>query len=256
MSAVFREAKLKIQRAVKHINDLNVILGEFSKRQTREVLVEHDPNGGDDILKVRATETLPDSFSLTLGDALHNLRTSLDYVIAEIEFTFIGSRSDYTRFPVDQSMDALKARLEGGLAKRAPKQVIDCIVESVQPYTGGNGDFICSLNDLDIEDKHRLLIAKTEFKHVNGIVLIDDQGKETRIATWQIRNNLVASHLLKGLRQSKVKDHGIASFEVLFGDALPFAGYTIVPAMRKLTHAVAATVNEIEYWFLRSQAGV
>jgi hypothetical protein len=250
---VFHEARLKIQRAVEHINDLNVILGEFSKRQTHEVVIEHDPNGGDDLLKVRATETLPDSFTLTLGDALHNLRTSLDYAIAEIEFTTTGSRSDYTRFPVDQSRDALKARVEGGLAKRTSKQVIDCIVESVQPYTGGNGDFICSLNDLDIEDKHRLLIAKTEFKYVDGIILINDQGKEIRIATWQVRNNLIASHPLNGVRNSKVKNHGKASFEVLFGDTLPFAGYTIVPAMRNLTKAVAGTVNEIEHSFRLSQ---
>jgi len=253
MPEVFKEAKLKIQRAVKHINDLNVILGEFSKRQTHEVIIEHDPNGGDDLLKVRATETLPDSFSLTLGDALHNLRTSLDYAIAEIEFTQTGRRSDYTRFPVDQSRDALIARLEGGLAKRAPKQVIDCIVETIQPYTGGNGDFICSLNDLDIEDKHRLLIAKTEFKYIEGITLIDDEGEETRIPTWQVRNDLVASHPIPGLRNSKVENHGQASFEVLFGDTLPFAGYTIVPAMRNLTHAIARTLNEIEYWFHMSQ---
>ena len=120
MPEVFKEAKLKVQRAVKHINDLNVILGEFSKRQTHEVIIEHDPNGGDDLLKVRATETLSDPFSLTLGDALHNLRTSLDYAIAEIEFTKTGRRSDYTRFPVDQSKDALCSALGGWTCKARP----------------------------------------------------------------------------------------------------------------------------------------
>lgn len=253
MPEIFREAKLKIQRAVKHINDLNAILSDFAERKTHEVVVEHDPNGGDDLLKVRATETLPDSFSLTLGDAFHNLRTSLDYIVAEIEFATVGSRSDYTRFPVDQSRDALKRRLEGGLAKRIPEQVINCIVESVQPYTGGNGQFLCSLNDLDIEDKHRFLITKTEFKYVDGIILVDDQGKEIPLDTWQVRDNLVASHIRDGLRNSHVKNHGRASFEVLFGDGLPFAGYTIVPAMRNLTKAVLATVGEIEYWFRMSQ---
>ncbi len=252
MDPLFHGARLKIQRAVKHINDLNVILTEFSQRRTHEVIVEHDPNGGDDLLKVRAIEILPDSFSLTLGDALHNLRASLDYVIAEIEFTFNGTRSDYTRFPIDQSRDALIGRLDGGLAKRTPKQVIDCIVQTIQPYTGGNGDFICSLNNLDIEDKHRLLIAKTEFKYIDGILLVDDKGKEIRIGTWQLRNDLVAAHRPAGLRNSKVEDHGKASSEVLFGDGLPFAGLTIVPALRKLTKLVAATVDEIEYWFRMS----
>ncbi len=178
MNPLFHDAKLKIQRAVKHINDLNSILAEFSNRKTHEVVVDHDADGGDDVLHVVAGEMLPDSFSLTLGDALHNLRASLDYVIGEIEFSTTGARNKYTRFPVDETRDTLIDRIEGGLAKRIPKQVIDCIVEGIQPYKRGAGDFIFSLNEIDIEDKHRILIAKMEYKYVSGIVLVDEQGKE------------------------------------------------------------------------------
>ena len=253
MDELFREARLKIQRAVKHINDLNMILGQFSNRQTHEVIVEHDPNGGDDTLKVRASETLPDSFALTLGDALHNLRSSLDYVISEIEFATVKSRSKYTRFPVGQSRDDLKARINKGLEERIPKNVIDCIVESIQPYPDGNGDFIYSLNDLDIADKHRLLIAKMEYKFVDGIVLVDEQGKEFRVPQWQVVNDLIATHRIPGAKNTYVKKQGYAVFEVLFGQGLPFAGFVIVPALRKLTHAVLDTIKEIDHWFRMSQ---
>ncbi len=253
MNPLFHDAKLKIQRAVKHINDLNSILAEFSNRKTHEVVVDHDADGGDDVLHVVAGEMLPDSFSLTLGDALHNLRASLDYVIGEIEFSTTGARNKYTRFPVDETRDTLIDRIEGGLAKRIPKQVIDCIVEGIQPYKRGAGDFIFSLNEIDIEDKHRILIAKMEYKYVSGIVLVDEQGKEFRVPIWQIVNDKVSRHCVRGGKNCKVKNQGQASFDVLFGDGLPFAGYAIVPALRNLTKAVAGTVKEIEYWFRRSQ---
>jgi hypothetical protein len=98
---LFREAGLKIERVKKHITDLDLIERNFleSEEKSYEVFIEHDANGGDDLLKVKAVARLPDSYALTLGDAIHNLRTSLDYIMNDIEFVHTGKRSPYTKFP-------------------------------------------------------------------------------------------------------------------------------------------------------------
>jgi hypothetical protein len=74
MAELFAESQLKIERAMKHIDDLSSMLTAFAQGYAHEVFIEHDPNGGGDVLKVRQG-ILPTEFLLTLGDALHNLRS-------------------------------------------------------------------------------------------------------------------------------------------------------------------------------------
>jgi hypothetical protein len=257
MEEMFKEARLKIERANKHINDLNLILGEFTKRKTHEVIIEHDPHGGDDVLKVKAIQSLPADFVLTLGDAIHNLRTSLDYVMNDIEFITVGKRTTHTKFPAwCETRDALVAAVNGGLKEKAPKQVIDCIVEDIQPYKRGNGRFLFDLHDLDIEDKHRLLITKSEFSMVDGITIENDAGKELNIGTWLVVYGKVAAFPLNGWRNAKVKNQGLPSYSVRFGETLPFALDPVIPTMKQLSILVSGTIDEIEYWFRISQIGI
>ena len=184
MDDLFREAKLKVKRAKEHVNDLNRLFTNFIQRKNYKVFVEHDARDGCDSLKVKATDTLGDDFVLVLGDALHNLRTSLDFAMNEIEFRTVGKRTTFTKFPIYDTRDGLVSAVNGGLKEKAPKEVIDCIVGIVQPYKGGNGDAIWGLHALDIEDKHRLLIANTELQFIRGIRIEDDTGAEYPISDW------------------------------------------------------------------------
>lgn len=256
MEELFREARLKVERAKHHIDNLNLIYAEFTKRKTHQVFIEHDSHGGDDVLKVKAVESLPPDFVLTLGDAIHNLRTSLDYVMNEIEFLKTTKRSDYTKFPIYKSRTDLINAINGGLKKKAPEQVIDCIVDGIQPYTGGDGEFLCHLHDLDIEDKHRLLIAKAEFSFVDGITVEDDAGSEFTFGTWLVVYGKIADVPLAGNRNAKVKNEGQPSYSVRFGNALPFALEPVIPTMNQLAVLLGGTIDEIEYWFRRSQIGI
>ncbi len=247
---LFREARLKIKRAKEHVNDLNRLFAEFSRRKTHEVFVEYDPDAGCDFLKVRATETLGDDFVLILGDALHNLRTSLDFAMNEIEFRTIGERTPYTKFPASYtSRNSLINAVNGGLKEKAPKEVIDCIVDIVQPYKGGRGHAIWGLHEIDIEDKHRLLIANTELQFIRGICIEDDAGMEHAIGDWLVVPGKVASYPITGNRNVKVKDEGNVTYTVSFGHGMPFSGYGVIKVTRALVEEVESVLKEIEYWF-------
>jgi len=80
MAELFKGARLKIKRAEEHINNLSQMISAMTNRKNHVVLIDRDPETGDNFLKVGHIEFLPDTFPLILGDALHNLRAALDYM--------------------------------------------------------------------------------------------------------------------------------------------------------------------------------
>jgi len=254
MTELFREARLKIKRAKEHINCLNLIARDFAETKSHEAFIEHDPDGGDNLLKVRAG-LLPDDFALALGDAVHNLMVALDYTINEIEFLSRGLRSRHTKFPFYPTPEALVAAVGGDFEKKAPKQVIDCIVDVIQPYPGGNGAILHCLYSIEMEDRHRLLIPKLELKFVDGIVIENDAGVEIPIPTWLIVDEKIASQPIKGCRNAKVKNHGKASVKIMFTDVV-IKGLGLspaIPTLQLMTKRTEDAITEIEYWFRMSQ---
>jgi len=254
MTELFHDAKLKIKRAKEHINHLNLIAGDFAETKSHEAFVEHDPQGGDDLLKVRAG-LLPDDFALVLGDAAHNLIAALDYSINEIEFHVRGFRSKYTKFPMYDSREALRAAVNGGFKEKVPEQVVSCIVDIVQPYLGGYNSILYCLHTIEMEDKHRLLIPKLELKFVDGIIIENDAGVEIPISTWLIVDEKIASQPIKGCLNVKVKNHGKALVKIMFTD-VGIKGHAIAPlilTMELMTKRTEEAIAEIERWFVLSR---
>jgi hypothetical protein len=142
------------------------------------------------------------------------------------------------------------------LNKKAPEEVIVFIVDTIQPYIGGYGQSIHYLHRLDIEDKHRLLIAKAELNFINGISIEDDAGVERAFDTWLVRDDRIASHLIKGNRNTKVKNQGQPSYRILFSDDQPFGFLPVIPTLRNLADLIEATIYEIKLTFLVSQLGL
>jgi len=254
MEDLFKEARLKIERAKEHINHLNLIARDFAETKSHEAFIEHDPEGGDDLLKVRSG-LLPADFALVLGDAAHNLIAALDYTINEIEFRVRGFRSKYTKFPMYETREALIGAVGGGFKEKAPEQVIDCLVDVIQPYLGGYNAILYCLHAIELEDKHRLLIPKLELKFVEGIVIENDGGLEIPISTWLIVDEKIAFHPIKDCRNAKVKNHGKALVKIMFTNvALKGLGVSpMIPTMELMARRTEETIAEIEYWFRRSQ---
>jgi hypothetical protein len=245
MPVLFAESRLKVEWAMKHVNDLSRILTDFAKGYAHEVFIEHDPDGGDDVLKVRQG-TLPTEFLLTLGDALHNLRTALDYAMNEIEFLTVGKRATFTKFPVYDTRNGLENAANGGLKQKAPEKIIKCILDGIQPYAGGKGFLIWALHTLDIEDKHRLLITKSEVSLIRGITVEDDAGVERHIGNWLAVNNQIADFGLNGMRNAKVKNKGQPSLNILFGNSPPLPLAPVFGTVHRMTAQVIDALDQMD----------
>jgi hypothetical protein len=252
---MLRDARLKVERARKHIDQLEAISRRFLDDEGYEVFVEHDSQGGDDLLRVRATEWMPPEFSLALGDAVHNLRTSLDYAIDEIAFATTGKRAGDVKFPVARNQDCLLAAVESGWKQKIPAPVVDCIVQTIQPYYGGNGEPLAVLHDVDRQDQHQLLLAKAELRLISGISVENDAGQEIPVDIWVLVGSSIAAHPIRGCRNARVRSRGTASYEVVFdGIVSPVVGLKpVIPTVRDLAEFVSGTMDEIEYSFQLSQ---
>ncbi|MGA8939343.1 MAG: hypothetical protein WB439_09270 [Acidobacteriaceae bacterium] len=230
------EAGLKVKRANEHILELHRRLRDISAvdQDSYEVHVEYDSEAGSQRLKVESTHNIPSEFLVVVGDVVHNLRASLDYIMGEFEF------------PIRKTRQELIGAMNGGLKdKGCPDLLIGLILDEIQPYEGGRGDALYALHRLDIEDKHRLLIAKRQLTFVSGIRLKSEDGIEIAIPDWLIVESRIASHPIRGNGAFKVIDKGKATASIVFGEGMPLEGQEIRPALRSLSIVVNQTVGLI-----------
>ncbi len=248
-SELFSAARLKVERAGKHINDLNIQIREFQKSNPYEIQVEYDPRTGNDFLKFVPTKGVPGIFMCIAGDALHNLRSALDFAISDIEFATTGKRTSNTNFPVRPTRNELVSAINGGLVKKAPNWVINFIVDVIQPYKGGNGNAIWAIHSLDIEDKHRLLIPHLQLQFVRNIRYKDETGEIFTFPDWAA----VSGHMPRvptDKKKVEVKDKGTAALGIVFGRGMPMDGQPILPTLHGFAVLVGRTLDSIERVFL------
>jgi len=104
--------------------------------------------------------SLPPRFAVLAGEVIHHLRSCLDHVVTQL-VSVEGGTPDYrTEFPICRTPDAFKkAQQRGkidGVSANAAK-----LIAAAQPYNADPNpelSTILVLHDLDIVDKHRLVL--------------------------------------------------------------------------------------------------
>ncbi|MGB8986909.1 MAG: hypothetical protein WCC37_09925, partial [Candidatus Sulfotelmatobacter sp.] len=161
---MFTGSRLKIERAKKHINDLHNEIASFLKSDSHLIGIEKHPETGYDTPKLTITKPSPEGLALIIGDAIHNLHSALDLAVCEVvRDKFGATAAAHVKFPFDGvSRDQFIRTQKGRKIAEASPAIFDLIL-SIEPYKGGN-DTLCALHDLDILDKHELLIPMIEFR--------------------------------------------------------------------------------------------
>lgn len=252
MNDIFRDARLKLDRARHHINDLNRRLLEFSGTNQHELSVEFDPKRGYDVIHVSSINAVPADVAPIVGDAIHNLKAALDYQICAIEYARHRAINERTQFPVRNSREELIAAIDGGIAKRIPQEVCRCIIDRIQPYRGGNGLPIWHLHKLDVLDKHRLLIPHFQISGIKGIRYKDQSDKETVLPEWFIAQRKHAAYLCSGQTGVRITDKGTSTLAMVFGERTPVLGHQVPVVLRRLEQFVIITIESVASAFFQS----
>ena len=238
---LLRDSRLKIDRANKHIADLKARVDIFE--QSDHATIEVNPETGQKFIKHDFRDKTWDTdIALILGDAVHNLNSALDIAwMRIIERVVPAAVSDYAKFPVYPSRDALKGALTGIKVHIANPALFDLMMSHIKPYNGGN-DALWAIHKLDILDKHRLLIPVVSYGSVNDIETENESGETATggsWGTWRVPPWFV--HIPSGLN---IKNKGKASISVLFDEGTP-TRHLDVPNMLPYYSAVILRVVEL-----------
>src|SRR5437868_6559770 len=111
--ALCKGARLKIERANKHISDIELRIASLKKSLT--VTAHVNPDSGCEFIKCDFQDIkdrdAPDELAQMLGDAVHNLKCALDHAWFETITRLVAGDWERTKFPVYPTVDLLENKL-------------------------------------------------------------------------------------------------------------------------------------------------
>jgi hypothetical protein len=241
----FDGPRLKIRRAKRHVEDARKEIEGFLSRRPYRLVIEAGPDPNSWHVVLRQDELVPYDIALIIGDAIHNLRSALDHMACEL-VRAKGKSDDDVVFPI------LKTNTKGNFGSiiknskigRAGKDVVR-LIRGLQPYPGGAGSAIAALHDIDIVDKHRLLVptgkvmvpfpATTIIRGSTITLLLQDKPKLIEDGDILLRTEDVKS-LTAG-------DELNASFNVAFATGTCLEGEPVTALLRELADYLAQVVE-------------
>jgi len=150
--------RIKINRANEHIAEYWSELQTFRKTNPYSVREDIDTQSGNKVWIVNSKITTPPlSLSAIIGDAIHNFRSTLDYLAWQLVIANGGIPDSITAFPIctKSSQWGRAQRKLQGMNYRAK-----AIIKSEQPCFSNHfyrRQWFTWLEELDIMDKHKYI---------------------------------------------------------------------------------------------------
>jgi hypothetical protein len=152
--------RLKIERANKHISDIDAASRAFFDAKPYKVATKRDPETRKMVYYLSSVDPVPASLATAAGDTIHNLRCSLDHLAQQLYLTGTGGANGYrnqTSFLITNSAKDFKSSLPGKI-EGMRQDAVDAI-RALEPYKGGKGEDLWVLHRLNNIDKHRLIVT-------------------------------------------------------------------------------------------------
>jgi hypothetical protein len=147
----------KFNWASGHVEKFEQTMHYFAKDYPNILVHELDNETGEKVCRVNEVPVLPDTFSLIMGDALHNLRSTLDYLVCELVRVQGNEPTTQTAFPIFDNQELYqkgKARRTKGMSTVAVEAI-----DRIEPWRDGEGHMLWRLHKLNNIDKHRILLT-------------------------------------------------------------------------------------------------
>lgn len=163
---------IKFHRAQEHREELGARIAQWRKGVGESVVGETDPEDlGYQIFYFQNDQIPLEKFSSALGDAVQNLRASLDHLCFELATAFRGrlskAQESNAKFPIHGSEAEFRAGTADVLALVGSEA--GAIIERLQPYyarpdKGPEWDLLWQLHELAVADQREALTV------VNSVV--------------------------------------------------------------------------------------
>jgi hypothetical protein len=240
--SAFRDARLKVKRANEHLEELAAAIVALEKTYVSRIEPHPLLNAQSLVHEVPNVENALLDLSLIVGDIIHNLRTALDFAwYSTISKCLPDKISDCTKFPVRQTRQNLAAALHGIEVDTRCKRLFDCMMSDIQPFKGSHNSAVWTVHDLDICDKHLLLLELAPQGYIRGITLRDrNGGLHPDGATWAVPG--AGPYCVDYVEGIKIEDKGNLSFAITLADA---GMYKVVEVESLLSSFTSYTLHVI-----------
>jgi hypothetical protein len=177
MLGSFYAPKLKIERARKHLAELNAEATAYleSRPARFETTVVDTPGKRHFGFTLHFRQPGP-LFGAIVGDVIHNLRAALDVAACDLVRWKEGDGANVgdTHFPIFKNAKNFNLIIRKGALNRMGIEAVNIICD-LKPYPAGN-PILCGIHDLDVQDKHAALILT--LMSVSGPIIRqwDDDG--------------------------------------------------------------------------------
>jgi hypothetical protein len=244
----FASSHKKVERAKKYIMEIHRLTQDFSQTDFYTLGIEHEAKTRRNFLCIKTdTSGLPtDDIALAIGDAAHNLRSALDHLWYRTVILCGGVPGKYTRFPFLDAEDVLVPWLNEALKQgKITSPVVDLLLTSTKPYNGANS-VLCGLHNLNIQDKHEMLVPVLEpLVAVLDVCLVDDQQTIIRDDYYLDESSRIALTKADG-RKVTVQSKGKATAQIVFNLGTAFQGEPVGRTLSQVSEEVTRTIGEFE----------
>lgn len=244
---MFDGSKLKVKRANSHIKALSEWDANFFVRE-KSYFVEEVPNP-DGLTKtrvVRVRNQIPADTSCLIGDAVHNLRASLDLLACDL-VRLNNASADNVYFPFCRNASELENMIQRRNMHRAAPDIVD-LVRAMKPYKDGN-PMLRGIHDLDITDKHHSLIPVASAALQASLILSFTGGP---LAHMRSKDDCYVQNVSDGTVLDTNMPVDFQTFEhdpifqLAFAPGDPFEGEPISGTLEKLAKLSAGVIQTFE----------
>jgi hypothetical protein len=250
----------KIERAERNIRELDIAWKAF-RSKAYLVRFKDELETQERVWYLAHAYPVSNEIKAIVGDAVHNLRCSLDHLCYRLAHVATGGKGPFKNlfFPSGNDTADFLARLDraqkgktdtGGIVQRLGPDTIKAI-SALEPYHGGRGEILWCIHQLDIVDKHRLLLTfafrnpdhsmspsgRTTYKRGLGIKngeFTPDQERALFRTQSSAPFPLNANAELWRLPIAEADYKVDFTFEIAFGEAQILYGNPVIPALYQM----------------------
>jgi hypothetical protein len=252
MTHLLQDVRSKLGRADEHLETVRDAVKRVTDRGSDSIPGQFDHDRGHHVFDVPHAR-LDEQFPLIVGDCIHDLRATLDYLACALVRTTGKQETDHTEFPifVERAMKSAERQSKiGGIPPTA-----QAIIEQLQPFDGGPtldpwDNPLALLYVLSKRDKHRRLNvtvkrASVDFVDVDGLPI--DQPPP-RISEWVMIGEGNAQATLSGLNPD-VDVYARIGFDVVFYEEGPLLGKGVVQTLEQIRDHIWSLVPRFVPYF-------
>jgi hypothetical protein len=245
---MFESAKLKIDRANHHISDVERQWGVFLKKKIHGIVKDSTTDGTLHSFSVEHMKGFPSEIALTIGDAIHNLRTALDHLTWEVVGRDHGTQDRHLKFPAYHDRTSFEAACNGIVT---PSMSVKEMFKALEAFPRGKGHFLYVLHHLDNIDKHSILTPILQVSKITRMIVRNSAGDILKIIENPSPGGFIEG---ESLAIDTFPDNSFVDFnndvdiapDILFGQVKFVDFDPIIPTLFQLSDAAHNTVKIVE----------